>query len=233
MADWAEIADGVWQARYQPLDVSVCLVRGPGGLLLVDTRCNPREAAEIVSDVRALAPRLGPGVIRWVANTHAHYDHTFGNQLFARSATIYGHRRIAAHFDEYEGPQLARWAAEAPQDWADVVLTPPHVTVDGTLELDLGGRTVRLITLPPGHTGTDMIVHVPDAGCWIVGDVVEESGPPQFGADSDPLGWPRALHALAGMIGENDRVVPGHGRVVGLAYVLAQSRLLGQSSATP
>lgn len=52
------------------------MVRGADGLLLVDTRCNPREADEIVADIE----ELGRAPIRWVVNTHAHYDHSFGNQ---------------------------------------------------------------------------------------------------------------------------------------------------------
>ncbi|AMB58483.1 MBL fold metallo-hydrolase [Microterricola viridarii] len=214
MAEWAEIADGVWQARYQPLDVSIGLVRGEHGLLLVDTRCGPAEAGEIVADVA----RLRQGDIRWVVNTHAHYDHTFGNQLFAPTATIYGHHRIAAHFRDYEAAELA--------GRPDVVLTPPHVPVEAVLELDLGGRSVRLLALPPGHTDTDLVVHVPDVGCWIVGDVVEESGPPQAGPDAFPQSWPHALRVLADMIGPHELVVPGHGRVVDRAFVLAQAALL-------
>src|SRR5690554_5241901 len=99
MSSWNEVADRVYQRRYDPLDISVCVVAGSNGLLLVDTRCNPREAIEVVADVA----ELSPAPIRWVANTHAHYDHSFGNQVFA-DAAIYGHSRISQHFAEYEGP---------------------------------------------------------------------------------------------------------------------------------
>lgn len=227
MTDWTEIADGVWHARYQPIDISTVIVRGDDGLLLVDTRCNPREAAELAADVDAL--NMGP--IRWIVNTHAHYDHSFGNQFFADTATIYGHHAIPAHFREFEQPRLRAWAADPaaqPQyDWADVALTPPHVLLDLTLELDLGGRTVRLIPLPPGHTDTDLVVHVPDAACWIVGDIVEESGPPMFGSGSFPFTWPQVIRDLAGHVGENDIVIPGHGRAVNRQFMLRQAGDLG------
>jgi hypothetical protein len=36
---WEEVADGVYRRRYQPLDVSVCVLRGEQGLLLADTIC--------------------------------------------------------------------------------------------------------------------------------------------------------------------------------------------------
>ncbi|MET1020019.1 MAG: MBL fold metallo-hydrolase [Microterricola sp.] len=227
MPSWNEIADGLFVARYEPLDISVTLVRGSDGLLLVDTRCNPREAAEVASDVAA----LGIGDIRWVVDTHAHYDHSFGNQVFADGATIYGHRGIPAHFRDFEQPRLSAWTADPtaqPQyDWADVVLTPPHELIGETLELDLGGRTVRLIPLPPGHTDTDLAVHVPDAGCWIVGDIVEESGPPMFGSGSFPFTWPQVIRDLAAELGAGDIVIPGHGTAVDRQFMLRQADELG------
>ncbi|RZU65188.1 glyoxylase-like metal-dependent hydrolase (beta-lactamase superfamily II) [Microterricola gilva] len=227
MTDWAEVADGVWHARYHPIDISTVLVRGDDGLLLVDTRCNPREAAELRADVDAL--KLGP--IRWVVNTHAHYDHSFGNQEFGGTATIYGHRRIPAHFRDFEQPRLDVWtadpAAQPQYDWADVVLTPPHELLGESRELDLGGRAARLIPLPPGHTDTDLVVHIPDADCWIVGDIVEESGPPMFGSGSFPFTWPQVIRDLAAEVGGTDVVIPGHGKAVDRRFMLRQAAELG------
>jgi glyoxylase-like metal-dependent hydrolase (beta-lactamase superfamily II) len=226
VATWTELADGVFHHRYDPLDVSVCLVRGEDGLLLVDTRCNPREAEQIVTDAAALTTLL----IRWVVNTHAHYDHTFGNQRFAAEAQIYGHARIPAHFDAYEQPRLDAWAAdpaaEPQHDWDGVRPTPPTHLIAAPTCLDLGGREVRLIPLQPGHTDTDMVVQVPDADVWIVGDVVEESGPPMYGSGSFPLEWPDVLDRLADLLGVRSVVVPGHGRPVDRDFVVRQAGTL-------
>lgn len=223
---WIEVTDGVYQQRYEPLDVSVCLIRGDGGLLLVDTRSNAREAAEIADDARV----LGAGEIRWVVNTHAHYDHTFGNQYFAPTAPIYGHHLIPSHFERYEAPRLTAWQQDpsaAPQyDWKGVVITPPSHLVHDRQSLDIGGRIVELIPLPQGHTNTDLVVHVPDANAWLVGDVIEQSGPPMFGSGSFPLDWPAALDLLGDLIQETDAVVPGHGSVVDRSFVRAQAGVL-------
>lgn len=226
MAPWTEIADGVFHRRYEPLDISICLVRGADGLLLVDTRCNPREADEIVAD----AALIGDQPIRWVVNTHAHYDHTFGNQRFARNSSIYGHHLIPAHFDAYESPRLAAWAADPaaqPQhDWTGVELTGPTHPVSAPTALNIGGREVLLLPQPPGHTDTDLVLHVPDAGVWMVGDVVEESGPPMYGSGAFPFGWPGVLDDLAARVDDGDVVVPGHGRPVGRDFVRGQARTL-------
>ena len=102
---WTEVADRVYVRRYNPLDISVTLIGGDDGFLLVDTRCNPREADEITTDAATLAS----GRITRVVNTHAHYDHTFGNQRFADTAVLYGHHLVPRHFAEFEGPRLEAW----------------------------------------------------------------------------------------------------------------------------
>ena len=45
----------------------------------------------------------------------------------------------------------------------------------------------------PGHTDTDLVVHVPDADTWVVGDVIEASGSPMFGSGCYPLEFPGSL----------------------------------------
>ncbi|ANP74053.1 MBL fold metallo-hydrolase [Cryobacterium arcticum] len=221
---WVEVGRGVFQRRYKPMDVSVIVVVGPTGLTVVDTRNNPAEAEEIVRDVDA---RFGRPIVA-VVNTHAHYDHTFGNQTFAAlpSVPVYGHHRIPQHFAEYEAPRLAAQQAdpsrEPDKDWADVVLTPPDVLVTTRATLVVGGRTLELIPLDPGHTDTDLAVLVPDCRVWLLGDVIEESGPPMFGSGSYPFTWPTVLAGLLDAIRPGDVIVPGHGAVVDRDFVVRQ-----------
>jgi glyoxylase-like metal-dependent hydrolase (beta-lactamase superfamily II) len=225
MSDWIEVSDRVYQRRYDPLDISVSVVVGDHGLLLVDTRCNPREADEIRSDVTALSSLP----ILWVANTHAHYDHSFGNQRFA-GAEIFGHHLIPKHFAEYEKPRLNAWtenpSAQPQYDWHDVELTPPTVLVSSVHELDLGNRLVRFHPLSPGHTDTDLVVEIPDAATWLVGDIIEQSGPPMYGSGSFPLDWPRVLDTLAESIAPGDVLIPGHGSPVDRRFLLEQAGVL-------
>jgi glyoxylase-like metal-dependent hydrolase (beta-lactamase superfamily II) len=234
MASWEEVAAGVFRRRYQPYDVSVCVVRGAGGLLVCDTRSSHRQADEIRADLR----ELGTLPVRWVVNTHAHFDHTFGNARFGPAsdigAPIYGHERVPAHLDAYERPMLAELiaAGEEPADeWREIVITPPTVLVGDAMTLDLGGTTAELLHLGRGHTDNDLLVHLRASGVWLTGDLVEESGPPVYGSGSFPLDWPATIGRLRAALGEGDVLVPGHGAVVGAAFLAAQHEQLAAAAA--
>lgn len=229
MTGWAEVADGVFQRRYNPLDISICVVRGSDGLLLVDTRSSPQQADEVRSHLH----QLGSHPVVAVVNTHAHFDHTFGNQLFT-AVPIYGHLRVPAHLEAYETPMLAEWLArgeEPVEEWAAVRITAPTVLVGQELRLVVGDRVVDLLHLGRGHTDNDLVLHVPDAGAWIVGDLVEESGPPMYGSGCFPLEWPDTCSALSDRLATADVVVPGHGSPVSPAFVRAQQEELAAVAA--
>ena len=234
MTAWEEVADGVFRRRYQPYDVSVCAVRGSDGLLIADTRSSHRQADEIHADLR----ELGTLPVRWVVNTHAHFDHTFGNARFGPAsdtgAPIYAHERVPAHLDAYERPMLAKLiaAGEEPADeWREIVITPPTVLVGDAMALDLGGTTAELLHLGRGHTDNDLLVHLPASGVWLTGDLVEESGPPVYGSGSFPLDWPATIGRLRAALREGDVLVPGHGAVVDAAFLAAQHEQLAAAAA--
>ena len=224
--DWREVAPDVFVRAYDHLDVNVTVVRGAAELLVVDSRSSPTEAAELEADLQAFAPAR----TRALVNTHAHFDHTFGNQRFgpgsALDVPVYGHHRLPAHLDEHERPRLGAWWAgtggEPDRDWADVRVTPPTHLVASPRVVHVGGRPVRLHPLGRGHTDTDLVVHVPDADVWIVGDVVETAGPPVYGSGCFPLDLPHQLAELLALLAPGDVVVPGHGPVVDRDAVRAQ-----------
>ncbi len=225
VSGWEDVGPDVFRKRYEPWDVSVCVVRGDDGLLVVDTRASYREADEIRSDLRIFGNRP----VRWVVNTHAHFDHTFGNARFGRgsdvAAVIYGHERVPAHLEEFERPLLAEWLAAGREDAREVIITAPDVLVTDHCSVDVGGREVVLRHLGRGHTDNDIVVHVPDAETWLVGDLVEESGPPMYGSGSYPLDWPVTLGRLLDAVGR-DLVVPGHGAAVDRRFIVRQQGTL-------
>jgi glyoxylase-like metal-dependent hydrolase (beta-lactamase superfamily II) len=221
---WQEVADGVLVRRHASLDLNCGLVLGDGACLVVDTRSHPGEAAELVAAVRSVTPHP------WtVVNTHAHYDHCFGNAAF-RPTAIWASRGCAADLAAtgelqravvVAGLRATGEDAEADLLSAAPIDLPDHL-VDDVAVLDVGGREVTLRFLGRGHTDHDLVVEVEADGDGTVvfaGDLVEEGAPPAF-EDAFPADWPATLgrlHALA-----RGPVVPGHGAVVDAGFVGAQ-----------
>ena len=229
MADFTEVANRVWVARYAWFDVNVTLVGGERGLVMIDTHGSGVAAREVVDDVR----RLGAGEVTGIVNTHWHFDHTFGNDT-VRAA--YGDVPVTAH--EEAAAELAAGADRIKQRYADsddprrdevlaTTIALPDDTFSSARVLDLGDRTVELVHPGRGHTAGDIIVRVPDADVVLAGDLVEESAPPSLGEDSWPMDWPLSLDLVITLLTPATVVVPGHGAPVDRGFVELQRDDLG------
>jgi len=199
MTDWIELGDRCWMRRYPEWDVNVGVIAGTDGVLVLDTRGTVEQGHQLREDVRA----LDRGQVRFVANTHWHFDHSFGNEAFAADVgdAFYCHENTAR----------------------DLVPTPalvPRNTFATDDRIDLGDREVRLRHLGRGHTDGDIIAVVDDV--VFAGDLIEQSGDPSYGDDCFPLEWPDTVLALATLIGKDTVVVPGHGEPVDRPFVVRQ-----------
>lgn len=221
--DWDEIADRCWVRRYPEWDVNVGVLAGSDGLLVVDTRGTREQGESLRDDVRRLAPGTD---VRWVVNTHQHFDHTFGNIAFD-DATIHAHEHAAAGLQAAAERIRRLCRADDPDDPLNrqVLETPlrvPDTTFASVRTVDLGDRYVELFHPGRGHTDGDILLRVPDADVVFAGDLVEESGPPAYGEDCFPLEWPGSLDVAVGVVTADTLVVPGHGTVVDLGFVREQ-----------
>jgi glyoxylase-like metal-dependent hydrolase (beta-lactamase superfamily II) len=221
-----ELADGVLARRYAELDLTVGLVVGGERALVVDTRGDRAQGAELAAAVRAVT-RLPITVLY----THAHFDHCFGTGAFDGGAFpdrrgVYAHPGCATALRDTAEAQRAEWVAhyraEGDRRTAEALegttVIPPDTLVTAA-ELDLGGRPVTLAHPGRGHTDHDLVAHVPDAGVLFAGDLVEQGAPPDL-TDAHPLDWPDTvgrLRAFGAAV-----VVPGHGDPAGPGEVARQ-----------
>jgi glyoxylase-like metal-dependent hydrolase (beta-lactamase superfamily II) len=229
--DWERLTDSVHRCRLPFLDVTVGLVQGRTGTMLIDTGTTLSEAQAIDADVREIAGRR----VTHVVLTHQHFDHVLGCSVFADAETYCAPdvvEYISSRTDQLRDDAL-RYGADVEEiDRAIAALRPPQHGIDSAA-VDLGNRTVTIARLGRGHTTSDLVVVVPgDDGDRVVvftGDLIEESGDPAIDTDSDVAAWPATLDRLLTVAGPDAIYVPGHGRVVDAEFVRRQRDWLRQS----
>lgn len=217
MSAWTEIGDRVFVHRYRFFDQTIGIVAGDEGVVLIDTRTSHRQAEELRRDLRALTALP----IAVVVNTHLHSDHCFGNHAL-RPVPIWGHVRCAEGLrrtGEFQREALIEAIPEMADELREVVIDPPDRLFAEHAVLDVPGRRLELRYLGRGHTDSDIVVEVPDAGALFAGDLLENGAPPAFG-DAFPLDWPETASRLLELV--RGPVVPGHGDVADRGFAEGQ-----------
>lgn len=222
---WERLTGSVYRCRLPFCDVTIGLVRGSTGALLVDTGTTLTEAAAIDADVRLLAGRP----VSHIVLTHKHFDHVLGSSVFT-GADVYCAPEVAEYLSSATG-QLRDDALRCSADIAEIdraiaALRPPQHGINDAV-IDLGGRTVTITHLGRGHTRSDLVVVVPGADdddqvVVFTGDLVEESADPAIDADSDVAAWPATLDRILAVGGAQALYVPGHGNVVDAEFIRRQ-----------
>src|SRR5438552_10733421 len=88
-----KIADGVYYSTATGSMVTGSnnvVVIGNRDVLVVDTGTSPAAARAFIEDLKLLTNKP----VRYVVNTHFHYDHTDGNQVYAGKADIIAHEYV-------------------------------------------------------------------------------------------------------------------------------------------
>ena len=78
MSEWLEVGADTYVLVTEGSLLNTGLVVGSERAMVVDTGCGPRQGREILDAVRE---KTDLPIV--VVNTHAHYDHFFGNAVFA------------------------------------------------------------------------------------------------------------------------------------------------------
>jgi glyoxylase-like metal-dependent hydrolase (beta-lactamase superfamily II) len=149
---------------FQPL--AVTLIHGERDAVLVDPPLTEEQAALVGDWVQASGKRLTHILV-----THGHGDHWFTADVLARR---FGARVVAtaATIAQMHGNVAARpllwdrlWPGQIPPSPVTAVATPDN-------HLTLEGHEVRLVEV--GHTDSDdtSVIHVPDLGLVVAGDVL-------------------------------------------------------------
>jgi cyclase len=191
---------------------NVVVLRGPEGLLLVDS-----GAAAATGKLQSALHGIVRGAkVQTVINTHWHNDHTGGNDVFGKGgAKIIAHAKAAQRMavDQYV-PWEDRYTKARRKE-----AIPSGVFYLGEQQLKFGDENIEYGYLLEAHTDGDLYVYFRDSNVLVVGDAASP--------DKDPViawyegGWlggrVDALAKLLKIGNDQTRIITGTAGVVSRA----------------
>lgn len=209
------------QVKAVPVAGAVHMMTGPGGnlavvpsndgVLLVDTLL-PEAHDKFLA---ALSSLPGRGHVRYILNTHWHFEHVQGNELLRRDGAV-----IVAHVNN-----VARMSREQFHDVLNEKRGPyptagwPEITFTDSLALRFNGEDIEVRHVPSAHSDADAIVIFRNANVIHTGDLLFSAGYPYIditnGGSID--GMIAASTRLLALTRPDTTLIPGHGPVANRA----------------
>jgi glyoxylase-like metal-dependent hydrolase (beta-lactamase superfamily II) len=192
---------------------AVTVLNGPDGKFVVDTFVAPAWPR-----LKEALDGLGNAPMKYVINTHWHFDHTDNNaHLHAAGATVLAHENTKKDMSEpHDLPVLYRGADGALAGLhfdASPVEALPQQTFRASYKLQANGETLALQHVAPAHTDSDIYVHFQRANVIQMGDLFFNGMYPYIdpGTGGNLNGMIAAADKILSLAGNDTKIVAGHG----------------------
>lgn len=153
--------------------------------------------------------KLGPQPVKYVVNTHWHWDHSDGNTWMQKTgATIIGHPNAKKHMSKTS--RVENWDYTF-KPWPKEGL--PSVLVSSKKTMRFGGEKIWIENVGKGHTDGDLWVYFEKANLIALGDIFWNGVYPfidnEYGGGIDTvIAW---VNKALARTNADTMVVPGHG----------------------
>ncbi len=182
------------------------------------------QFAPLSTKIEAAIAALDAKPVKYVVNTHWHFDHTGGNEHFGKTgATIFAHDNVRVRMAA-GGSAAGNTIPPAPKE------ALPVVTYGQGLRFHLNGDTISLMFLGGGHTDGDSVVRWEEKNIVHMGDLYFNiDGYPFIDVNSggNVYDMLRSLDLVASMMDTETKVIPGHGPMSNLAELIAYRTMIG------
>jgi len=202
------------EIRTEKLADTVYMLVGAGGNLglsvgedavfLVDDQFAP-----LTPRIEAAIAKITPKPVKFVLNTHWHFDHTGGNENLGKAGSvIVAHENVrkrmsVENFIEFLGMKTK----------PDPRIALPVVTFTSDVTFHLNGDEIYVQHAPSAHTDGDAIVHYRKSDVVHMGDIMFNKLYPFIDTSSGGTveGVIAAVDRVLQVTSERTRIIPGHG----------------------
>ncbi|WP_437661141.1 MBL fold metallo-hydrolase [Sorangium sp. So ce1182] len=185
---------------------------GDDGIVIVDDQFAP-----LAPKIKAALKGITDRPVRFVLNTHWHFDHTGGNAIFGAGAPIVAHENVRKRLVS-GGPKatVGDKTIDAVPPASKEAL--PVVTFQDKVSIHLNGEEIRAIHIPSGHTDGDAVVYFTKSNVVHMGDDFVTYGFPfvDLVSGGSVKGLIAAIDRMVKELPADVKVIPGHGKVSGV-----------------
>jgi len=199
------------------------VMAGPDGVLLVDDQYAP-----LTGKILAAISEIDPGPVRFLINTHWHFDHTGGNEELGGMGAV-----IVAQDNARERMSTEQFMAVI--DKTIPALPPgalPVVTFNDRVTFHFNAEAVVAYHVAHAHTDGDIIIHFPDSNVIHMGDIYFNGMYPLVdrGSGGSVQGMIDAVQSALGLCHSDTRVIPGHGALANCADLESYGQMLADAT---
>jgi len=183
---------------------NIGLVVGNDAVFVVDDQFAP-----LTPKVLAAIKAITPDPVKFVLNTHWHFDHTGGNENMGKAgALIFAHENVRRRMSTSQLIEALNRTEPASPHGA-----LPVVTFTDTVTFHLNGDSIVVFHVAPAHTDGDAIVYFTKANVVHTGDVFVSAGFPFVDLSSGGSidGIIRATERIMVTTNAQTKIIPGHG----------------------
>ena len=177
---------------------------GDDGVFLIDDQFAP-----LTPKIQAAIAKLSAKPVKFVLNTHWHFDHTGGNENLGKAgAVIVAQENVRKRLskDGFIAFLGMKTKAEPP-------IALPAITFVRDIAFQMNGEEIRAFYVPRAHTDGDTVVYFTKSDVVHTGDIFFNKLYPFIDTSSggSVAGVLAAADRVLRMAGDKTKIIPGHG----------------------
>ncbi len=206
-----------------PQATSAGFIVGEKGVLLIETMLNKNLYNQLIALLRSVTDKP----IIYAVNTSDHGDHCFGNYLLPKETVLiqneFCKENLSKNYENIKQFMIMLFGANRGIEESTYRAADLTISLNQSIKLDLGkGKIVEIINTGTAQSPADLFVYLRDNNkntLWAGNPFIAESPAIPWLFDGYFLEPVKNLQKIYDMIGENDVVVPGHGRITNKAGI--------------
>ena len=183
---------------------NILVSSGTDGVFMIDDQFAP-----LTEKIKTAISSFTSGPIRFVINTHWHYDHTGGNEnLGEAGAVIIAHENVRKRLSTDQ--VLTIFNRTIPALSKEGL---PVITFTRDVAFHLNDQRIDVFHIKRAHTDGDAVAYFTDANVIHTGDILFQGVYPFIDVEhgGSISGTIDATNRILEMIDDNTRIIPGHG----------------------